>query len=394
MHLASALARAPRWSDRGRPVAQLAVLSLVVGATTAFAGLHKTVTVEVDGEATTVTTFGRTVGDVLVAEGVEVGEHDLVVPAPGALVADEGEVVVRRAREVVVEVDGEERTVWTTAETVGDVVAELGLRGEMRTSASRSAALGRAPVAVATPKTVHVAVDGTTTEVRTSALTVADALREAGVVLGAHDRVSVPLDATAVDGLVVAVDRVVTEVRSERTTQPFETVREEDPQLLVGAEVVRSAGVEGERMVTYRAHLVDGVEVGRTALLETTLREPVPQVVRVGTMVAPPPSAAVDPGTARAIALEMVLARGWGEDQFSCLDSLWMKESGWRVTAENPSSGAYGIPQALPGTKMATAGADWRTSAATQITWGLGYISARYGTPCAAWAHSQARNWY
>lgn len=375
-------------------MAQVLVLALVVGATTAFAGLHKTVSIEVDGEARTVTTFGRTVGDVLATEGVALGAHDVVLPAAGALVADEGTVVVRRAREVVVEVDGEERTVWTTAETVGDVVAELGLRGEMRTSASRSAAVGRSPLAVATPKTVHVAADGTTTAVRTSALTVADALREAGVVLGAYDRTSVPLDATAVDGLVVLVDRVQTEVRSERTTQPFETVREDDPQLLVGAEVVRSAGVEGERVVTFRAHLVDGVEVGRTVLFETVVRQPVAQVLRVGTMTAPPPSAPVDPGTARAIALEMVLARGWGEDQFSCLDALWSKESGWNVTAENRSSGAYGIPQALPGSKMGSVADDWRTNATTQITWGLGYIGNRYGTPCAAWAHSQARNWY
>jgi hypothetical protein len=71
-----------------------------------------------------------------------------------------------------------------------------------------------------------------------------------------------------------------------------------------------------------------------------------------------------------------------------------MKESGWNHTAMNPSSGAYGIPQSLPGTKMATAGADWQTNPATQISWGLGYISGRYGSPCNAWAHSQAVNWY
>jgi hypothetical protein len=85
---------------------------------------------------------------------------------------------------------------------------------------------------------------------------------------------------------------------------------------------------------------------------------------------------------------------GWGADQFSCLDSLWTKESGWDYRAYNASSGATGIPQSLPGTKMATAGADWQTNAATQIRWGLGYIAAAYGTPCSAWGHSQATNWY
>ena len=106
------------------------------------------------------------------------------------------------------------------------------------------------------------------------------------------------------------------------------------------------------------------------------------------------PRVNADPGSAQAIAHDMVLSRGWGEDQFSCLVALWNKESGWRVNANNPSSGAYGIPQALPGSKMGSAGSDWATNPATQITWGLGYISGRYGTPCGAWSHSQAKNWY
>jgi len=95
--------------------------------------------------------------------------------------------------------------------------------------------------------------------------------------------------------------------------------------------------------------------------------------------------------TARAMAAEQY---GWGEGQFSCLHSLWTKESSWQFQAENPSSGAYGIPQSLPGDKMASFGADWQTNAATQIAWGLDYISRGYGTPCSAWAHSQATDWY
>lgn len=104
-------------------------------------------------------------------------------------------------------------------------------------------------------------------------------------------------------------------------------------------------------------------------------------------------AATPDPGSAQAIAQQLVSARGWGADQYNCLVSLWNKESGWRVNAYNPS-GAYGIPQALPGSKMATAGADWQTNPATQITWGLNYISGVYGTPCGAWGHSQSFNWY
>ncbi|MBD7956257.1 lytic transglycosylase domain-containing protein [Microbacterium sp. Sa4CUA7] len=100
------------------------------------------------------------------------------------------------------------------------------------------------------------------------------------------------------------------------------------------------------------------------------------------------------PADAQATARSMLAGYGWGDDQFGCLVSLWNKESGWNYQAYNSSSGAYGIPQALPGSKMASAGADWQTNAATQIAWGFGYISGRYGTPCSAWGHSQSVGWY
>lgn len=99
-------------------------------------------------------------------------------------------------------------------------------------------------------------------------------------------------------------------------------------------------------------------------------------------------------GDPRTIAHAMVLNRGWSESEFSCLDALWTRESGWNVYATNASSGAYGIPQALPGYKMAEAGADWRTNPVTQITWGLNYIASTYGTPCAALSHSSSTGYY
>ena len=101
-----------------------------------------------------------------------------------------------------------------------------------------------------------------------------------------------------------------------------------------------------------------------------------------------------DPGTARAIAQGLVSERGWSSNQYDCLTELWDRESNWRVDAENTGSGAYGIPQALPGTKMASAGADWQVNPETQIRWGLGYIEGRYGSPCGAWAHSEDVGWY
>ncbi|AWB95305.1 hypothetical protein DCE93_06230 [Agromyces badenianii] len=101
------------------------------------------------------------------------------------------------------------------------------------------------------------------------------------------------------------------------------------------------------------------------------------------------------PDGARATARALAESKyGWGESQFQCLDRLWQKESGWSYTAYNASSGATGIPQSLPGSKMASAGADWQSNAATQISWGLDYIARGYGAPCTAWSHSQSVNWY
>ncbi|WP_067876324.1 lytic transglycosylase domain-containing protein [Agromyces aureus] len=113
-----------------------------------------------------------------------------------------------------------------------------------------------------------------------------------------------------------------------------------------------------------------------------------------GFTAAPPPGVTVDRTAAQAYAASAVARYGWDDGQYQCLYRLWMRESSWRADAYNASSGAYGIPQSLPGSKMAAAGADWRTNANTQIEWGLSYISSRYGSPCAAWAHSEAVNWY
>ena len=109
-----------------------------------------------------------------------------------------------------------------------------------------------------------------------------------------------------------------------------------------------------------------------------------------GVISAPPPN----PGTAQSIAYNMMSSFGFDpKTQFSCLDSIWSRESGWNYQAEN-ASGAYGIPQALPGSKMASAGADWATNPATQIKWGLGYIKSIYGTPCNAWGFWQGHGYY
>jgi hypothetical protein len=115
--------------------------------------------------------------------------------------------------------------------------------------------------------------------------------------------------------------------------------------------------------------------------------------VAATTSCSPPPRPANNVALNKQIAWNQLVARGWAS-QAQCLVNLWTHESSWNVYATNPSSGAYGIPQALPGIKLASAGSDWVTNPATQIRWGLDYIAGRYGNPCNAWAHEIQVNWY
>ncbi len=108
----------------------------------------------------------------------------------------------------------------------------------------------------------------------------------------------------------------------------------------------------------------------------------------------PVPTSCNEYSGSRETGCALMLAAGFKIDQFPCLDKLWKKESGWNYKASNASSGAFGIPQALPGKKMAKFGDDWQTNPATQIKWGLDYIEGRYDTPCGAWSHSQDTGWY
>jgi hypothetical protein len=121
---------------------------------------------------------------------------------------------------------------------------------------------------------------------------------------------------------------------------------------------------------------------------------PAPIKTRTWTTSARPRVPAVGPNTNKKIALGQVVQRAWNYQEFRCLDSLWTRESNWNHRALNHSSGAYGIPQALPAGKMRGAGRDWKSNPETQIRWGLAYIKGRYGRPCGAWGHWRSHNWY
>lgn len=242
---------------------------------------------------------------------------------------------------------------------------------------------------------VVIVVDGVERAVTTPHATVRAALHAEGVTVGDDAVVLAELDAPVTHGMRIEVAEV-----TETTTTVTEKVEHgssevDDANLVKGTRIVEERGVDGESTTTYLVRSANGKEIERTAVASVVVTEVRDEVVRVGTMSVPDSTAKVlSPNEARALAKSLVAERGWDASQFTCLDRLWTRESNWRVTAENRSSGAYGIPQSLPGSKMGSVASDWRTNARTQIVWGLGYIKNRYGTPCGALDHSYARGWY
>lgn len=388
------------------------VLGGLVAGTMAWLIVDKSVTLEVDGKARTVHTVSRHVSGVLDDANITIGEHDIVAPEPTAKVSDGDKVIVRYGRLLHLTVDGAPKDVWVTAPTVQEALDQLGYNPGSYSSVSRSTRLPVDPsnIDLRTPKNVTVQADGQTVPLTTTDATVSDALAAAGIVLGPDDIISVPVASPVTEGLAVVINRVAFSQVDGQVAIPFDTQQTQDATLAQGKTVVDTTGVNGTANVTYRVKTVDGAEASRDVIAQTVVTPPVTQVQRVGTKPAvtstpststgstssdsaPPASTPVASGSPQDIAHAMVLDRGWGEDQFSCLVSLWNRESGWRVNASNPS-GAYGIPQAMPGSKMAAFGSDWQTNPATQIAWGLSYIAGSYGTPCGAWASSQSRGWY
>ena len=375
-----------------------AVLAGVVGGTVAWTNVDKTVHLMVDGRSRTVHTTAADVGQVLKDAGYHPGQHDLVAPNVGAHVSDGATIVLKRGRLLRLDVDGSDEFVWTTAPTVAKALDALGYSTTAFTSVSRSRRLPlrATDISVRTPKQVVVVHDGQTTQVTTTDATVGQLFKDIGVTLSSTDTVSEPVTAPLAPGARITVTRVVHDLVTTQRQIPFDTTHKNDASLSTGVSKVAVPGQAGVRAVTWSMIYVDGTLVGKAKLRSVVMRQPTDKVVKVGTADA---AGAMDangnpaPGSAQAIAKRLLKSYGWSSDQFGCLVSMWNRESGWRTDAANPS-GAYGIPQALPGSKMASAGADWQTNAATQIKWGLGYIKARYVSPCGAWSFWQDHNYY
>ena len=369
-----------------------------VSAADTTSGEQRMVTIHDRGVEQTIITRADTVAGALAQAGVALEQADLVEPAPTEkLVANNYSINVYRARPVVVS-DGQKRIRVVTAEQSPRRIAEVAdttLYDEDEATIERVddvLADGGAGLKLSIDRaTVFTFVlYGKKLEVRTQAATVGEMLKEKEVTLEAKDGLSLAPSTPIVAGMTVEVWRngVQTLTQEEEIAMPIEQVKDQDRP--VGFREVKSVGKPGKKQVTYEINMQNGVEVSRKVIQEVKSLEPVKQVEVVGAKLPTP----ANPSEAAALGHQMMLAAGFGEDQWPCLYNLWSHESGWTTTAGNAGSGAYGIPQALPASKMAVYGADYLTNASVQINWGLGYIKGRYGTPCGAYEHWRTTNWY
>ncbi|MFB6550237.1 ubiquitin-like domain-containing protein [Streptomyces sp. NPDC056405] len=266
------------------------VVAFLAGGTTAFVAKDKAVELTVDGTPRTLHTFADDVTELLAQEGVEVGAHDVIVPAPGTPLTSGEEVAVRYGRPVLLTLDGHRRQVWTTAETVAGALRQLGVRTEgayLSTEGSRR--IGREGLAlnVRTERVVTVMADGRARTVRTNAATVREAVEEAGITLRGQDTTSVPVTGFPRDGQTVTVLRITGSEEVHEDPIPFDVRRAEDSALYRGTEVVEQAGRPGLRRTTYALRTVNGVREKPRRLHTEVVREPSPQIVRVGTRARP-----------------------------------------------------------------------------------------------------------
>lgn len=273
----------------------LALVPVLIGGGAVAAQAHKTVELEVDGETRTVTTWAGSVDGLLRDQGIDVGEHDLLAPGADAALDEGAEIVVRSAQQVSVQVDGEQRQVWTTAMSQADLVSSLHESGrEVTLSASRSLDRSALELPLVVDGEALVRADGEETRVELEGeATVRDALEQAEVEVGRSDHVRV---SSAADGTpVVSVTRVERDRRTETERIDFDTVRQADDSMYEGETRVVQEGRPGERTRTFGIIEVGGEQRTNVLLSNEVTREPVDRIIAYGTAERPAPEPEPEP---------------------------------------------------------------------------------------------------
>jgi resuscitation-promoting factor RpfB len=277
------------------------VLLGLVGGSFAYFVAQKSVTLTIDGQSREVSTYAATAGEILADEGLSPAAHDVVLPAPEATVGDGDTVVLNRARQLVLTVDGVRSEVYTTALSVDAALEQLGYREEdLVLSASRSERLplDGMDLAIQTPKAVTLVADGQQRVVSTTAATAGDLLAEQGIALSPTDTISLKATQPLLDAMVLRISRIQVSDVTEVQPVDYKSVETPDAEALEGTRTVTQKGVEGEQTVTYRVTVTDGVETSRVQTGVAVTTAPVDQQVSVGTKPKPKPAPASAPAAA------------------------------------------------------------------------------------------------
>lgn len=375
---------------------------------------ERLVTVHDGNSEVTIVTRASTVKDALAQADIVVSSVDIVEPAVDEqLVAKSYQVNVFRARPVVVD-DGVSSVRVMTAEQSPRQIAkaaDMTLHDEDNTLLERVddvLASGGAGLQLTIDRATvfSLTLYGKTFEARTQATTVGGLLKEKGITLGPDDGVRPSLDTPMTIDLEVSIWRngKQTVTVEEMIVKPIEEIK--DPALNLGVRQVKSAGTDGKRNVTYEIEMKDGVEVARQEIASVTTLEPVKEIVVVGTKVNLIVNYSADKAAIMTAAGVAPSDQGYAAYIIDHENALWCPIR-WQGTkgcaesyyekfpgAESSSQVGYGLCQATPGNKMASAGSDWRTNAATQMKWCHSYAMGRYGSWEAAYLFKVAKGWW
>jgi uncharacterized protein YabE (DUF348 family) len=344
-----------------------------------------------DKKREVVPTKAANVGEFLEKAGIPVNEGDVVEPSQDTPIKEDNfRVNVYRARPVMIVDGGDKKFSFSAATTARSVATQAGtevypedrVKSEMQTDFLKDGAIGeKVVIERATP--TYLNLYGTPVVIRTHAKTVEELLKEKNIQLAAGDVIqptaSTPL--TPQTQVFVSRNGMKVETVEEVIAMPTETI--EDPTLSFGTTAIRQKGSAGKKLVTYQITLLNNKEVKREVIQTIVAQEPVKQISARGKAINIP-----------ADKEAVMAAAGIARSDYPYVNYIVSRESGWNAAARNASSGAYGLCQALPGSKMGSAGSDWATNPVTQLKWCSGYATGRYGSWAAAYNFWLKNHWW
>jgi uncharacterized protein YabE (DUF348 family) len=371
---------------------------VTVGATSGGAKDTRIVNISVDGENQTHTTRAKTVGEFLDRLGVPTIPEDIVEPARGAVILEDNtQINVYRARPVEL-IDGNRSiTVLSAQQSPRLVAQDAGLsllpEDEIAISTKESTLLASSAseqFVVDRSVEVQLTVYGLLKNLRTTADTVDQLLAEENIILQQNETTQ-PSDINSliVTGMLVSVNKPGVKTLAIKEAIPFESETKTDPELETGQTKIESEGADGVRAVIYEIEEKDGVESARREIQKVVIRNPVTRVKVRGTKPATL-SSSINVSADKA---SIMAAAGISPEDYAYVDYIITRESNWRPGALNSGSGAYGLCQSLPASKMASAGADYLTNPVTQMRWCSGY-SSRYGGWAGSYNAWLDQNWW